>query len=96
MSSAEANQGLGRANVQSFMHYLKYHRLSLGLTQSDVAKRAHISQAAYNSYERGLKRPGPKQHTALADALERPIEEFMAKLYRIDTTKMVVSSKSQN
>lgn len=63
------------------MKYLKYCRLNLGLTQEQVAERARISQGQYSDYERGIKKPRPRVHRKLAEALERPVEEFTVRLY---------------
>ena len=73
------------------MTYLKYNRMTLGLNQVDVARRAGISQGAYCDYERGVKRPRPKIHKKLAEALERPVDEFTGKLYGVNPASMVAA-----
>jgi transcriptional regulator with XRE-family HTH domain len=70
------------------MNYLKFHRMTLGLTQAQVAKKAGIRQGTYCDYERGLKRPRPITHKRLAEALQRPPEEFTARLYGVRETEM--------
>lgn len=72
-----------------FMTYLKFHRYRLGLTQSQLAKKAGVSQGLYCDYERGLKRPLPKHHMQLANALGRPLDEFTAKLHNVEASEMV-------
>ncbi len=70
------------------MHYLKYHRLNLGLTQTEIAKKAKISQGTYCDYENGHKRPRPRHHLRLAEVLERPVEELTSMLYKVDPSGM--------
>jgi transcriptional regulator with XRE-family HTH domain len=79
---------IGNRLSKETMSYLKYHRMTLGLTQAEVARRARVSQGAYCDYERGIKRPRPKIHRRLADALERPVTEFTAILYGVDPAEM--------
>lgn len=67
---------------------MKFHRLRLGLTQEEVARRAKVSQGAYCDYETGRKKPRPGIHLRLAEALERPSEEFTGKLYGVDPAEM--------
>ncbi len=71
------------------MNYLKYHRMTLGMTQEQVAKKARIGQGTYCDYERGMKKPRPGIHKRLAEALGRPIDEFTAKLYGVQSSSMV-------
>lgn len=73
------------------MNYLKFHRLTLGLTQADIARKAKISQGAYCDYERGFRRPRPKIHLRLAEALGRPLDEFTGKLYGVDPASMQIN-----
>jgi transcriptional regulator with XRE-family HTH domain len=75
---------------RAFMTYLRFHRMNLGLTQAEVAARAGISQGAYCDYERGEKKPRPKVHRKLALALQRPVEEFTAKLYGVEASAMTL------
>lgn len=72
------------------MQYLKYHRLVKGFTQAQLAKKAHISQGHYSDIESGRTKPHPEIHKRIADALERPLEEFTAKLYGINPDDMVI------
>ncbi len=73
------------------MCYLKFHRMTLGLTQADVARKAGVTQGTYCDYERGIKKPGPKMHRKLADALHRPVQEFTGKLYGVNPADMVAA-----
>lgn len=74
------------------MTYLKFHRMNLGLTQTQVAKQVGIGQGTYCDYERGLKRPRPKIHKDLARVLHRPVEELTEKLYGVKAQDMVGAS----
>ena len=58
------------------------------MTQEEVARKARISQGAYCSYEKGYQKPHPDTHKRLAEALERPADEFTAKLYGINPAEM--------
>jgi transcriptional regulator with XRE-family HTH domain len=71
------------------MSYLKFHRMALGMTQAQVAKKAGVRQSTYCDYERGRKHPRPRVHKLLAEALQRPAHEFTAKLYGVESTAMV-------
>lgn len=72
------------------MTYLKFHRMCLGLTQDQVARKAHISQGHYCEIEKGYIKPGPEIHVQLAGALGRPVEEFTAKLHGVNLRDMVI------
>lgn len=76
------------------MTYLKFHRYTLQMTQAKLAKAAGMSQTHYCEIERGIKRPGPKQLGKLAEAIKRPKEELIAKLYGVDPASMVLSHPS--
>lgn len=53
-----------------FSQRLKQARLNKGLTQTEVAKRIFVSQAAYSKYETGAASPNPETLAKLADVLE--------------------------
>lgn len=78
--------------TKAFMNYLKYWRLNRGLTQQAIARKLGISQGAYCDYERGFRKPGPKVHLKLAEAIDRPVEELTTKLYRIGGESMSVEA----
>ncbi len=61
----------------SFRRLLKHHRLAAGLTQEDLAERAHLSARTISDLERGIK-AAPYRDTveALARALGLPAEEL--------------------
>lgn len=73
------------------MNYLKFHRMQLGLTQAKVAKAARISQGHYSEIEKGYIKPHPAIHKRLADALQRPSDEFTAKLYGVNPNEMTLA-----
>ena len=58
------------ASELTFANLLRYHRLAAGLSQEELAERAHLSVDAISSLERGARR-SPRKDTVrlLADAL---------------------------
>lgn len=49
--------------------YLKRHRISANLTQSQMAERLHTSQGYYSQIEAGRKKPGFRMVGRIAKAL---------------------------
>src|SRR4051812_13085240 len=76
-----------------FMRYLKFHRLNKGYTQAQLAKKAGVAQGTYCDYENGRKKPRPKQHLALAEAIERPVEELTSMLYGTNPDDMTLHTR---
>src|SRR4051812_2412982 len=94
MTGIRRERGARRRVVRkSFLNYLMFHRLRLGLTQQRLAKKAHISQGAYCSYEKGYQKPSPETHKRLAEALGRPLDEFTGMLYGVDPETMVAHGR---
>lgn len=62
--------------VLTFGALLRRARLAAGLSQEELAERAHLSREAISALERGARR-APRQETIdlLADALNLPLEE---------------------
>ncbi len=56
---------------------IKEHRLSLGLTQRDVAARLHVQQSALSMWETGKSYPRAELLPRIADALGCTIDELM-------------------
>jgi DNA-binding XRE family transcriptional regulator len=77
-----------------FLQYLKFHRMVAGKTQEKLAKEVGISQGHYCDIERGRVKPHPVIHKRLCEALNRPIEEFTAKLYGVNAADMVTQPAS--
>lgn len=55
---------------------LKSHRISRGLSQTDIAESLHISRAAYSAWETGKRKPNQKNLQALATLFHIDIEDF--------------------
>ncbi|MDK2926754.1 MAG: hypothetical protein PWR31_444 [Bacillota bacterium] len=53
-------------------------RLALGLTQSEVARRAGLTRASYTNIERGHKNPSVVTALHIAQVLNRSVEELFA------------------
>lgn len=70
------------------MKYLRYWRLVRGLTQFQVATKCKISQGHYCEIERRGKLPRPEMYDLLAQAINRPVEEVVAKLHGVDQRDM--------
>src|SRR5689334_16236640 len=70
------NRGIGTARMStpidpaSFAWLLRRHRIAAGLTQEQLAERAHLSARAVSDLERGIKHT-PRRDTValLAEAL---------------------------
>lgn len=54
-------------------HRTRSQRLSLGLTQTQLARQAGINQGFLSEIERGSRRPGPATLRSLSNALGMPI-----------------------
>jgi transcriptional regulator with XRE-family HTH domain len=76
-----------------FVTYLKFHRMRLGLTQEKLARKARISQGHLSDIESGRVKPHPEIHKRLAEALERPMDEFTAKLYGVSVSDMMAGAR---
>lgn len=57
-----------------FSERLKKHRKDIGLTQVDIASRLGISQQAYASWERGVKKPTQENLVKIAQILDVSID----------------------
>lgn len=57
---------------------LKELRLNAGLTQAEVAKKMHVSQAAVHRWETGNTRIARKHHKGLARLYKCTIDELFA------------------
>lgn len=57
---------------------LKELRLNAGLTQAEVAKKMHVSQAAVHRWETGDTRIARKHHKGLARLYKVKVEELFA------------------
>ena len=57
---------------------LKELRLNAGLTQAEVAKKMHVSQAAVHRWEAGDTRIARKHHKGLARLYKCTIDELFA------------------
>lgn len=57
---------------------LKELRLNAGLTQAEVAKKMHVSQAAVHRWENGDTRIARKHHKGLARLYKCTIDELFA------------------
>lgn len=55
---------------------LKAKRLEMGLTQVQVAKKAHISEISYQRIEYGKQMPRLKTAILIAQALNSTVEEL--------------------
>lgn len=55
---------------------LKELRLNAGLTQAEVAKKMHVSQAAVHRWETGDTRIARKHHKGLARLYKVKVEEL--------------------
>ena len=69
--------------TSSFARLLRYYRLASGLTQEELAERAHLSARAISDLERGVKAL-PHRHTVelLAEALEIPVADLEQAIVR--------------
>jgi transcriptional regulator with XRE-family HTH domain len=56
---------------------LRYWRRARGLSQVDLAAKAHMSQHTVTSLENGKQRPQPKTLRKLSEALNVPIEDLL-------------------
>jgi transcriptional regulator with XRE-family HTH domain len=63
---------------------LKRHRLMKGLSGKQVAKRIHVSKAAYSSWETGRQCPRPDRLSGLARVLGISTEELIDLFYPCD------------
>ena len=57
-----------------FSERLKKHRKDIGLTQVDIASRLGISQQAYASWERGVKKPTQENLVKIAQVLNVSVD----------------------
>lgn len=62
----------------AYGNYIKAHRIKMGLTQADVAKKLGISQQAYSRYELGMREPGFDFIIEIAKILDYDPGEFFA------------------
>jgi transcriptional regulator with XRE-family HTH domain len=70
---------MASASSLTFAELLRYHRMAAGLTQEELAERAHLSVDAISTLERGTRRTPRKENVALlADALNLAPEDRAA------------------
>lgn len=69
-----------KALKKAFASRLKARRLALGLTQEDVATRAHLQKSAISLYEKGIYMPYVPNFVDLCDALECPADELLGRV----------------
>lgn len=55
---------------------IRHQRLKIGLTQTELAERIGVRQAAISEYESGEKVPGVENLIRLADALNCSLDEL--------------------
>src|ERR1041384_7272321 len=68
--------GAGRMETElSFAEALRQHGRERGLTQAELAERAHLSERAISDLERGLKSPQRATMRLLAEGLGLPLDE---------------------
>lgn len=60
--------------VPPFTHWLKQQRKALGLTQAELAQRAHYATVTLRKIEENRLKPSREMALQLADALEVPVE----------------------
>lgn len=56
---------------------LRLERIARGMTQSDLADRAGVSQAYIAMIERGTRKPGLKLIKRLSEVLSIPVVDFL-------------------
>src|SRR5215467_9199727 len=84
-----------RAQSRNFADLLKHYRVAAGLTQEELAERAHLSRNAISALERGARQSPRKDTVALvASALGLSEEEHAellaaARLSRLQTQSIV-------
>lgn len=59
------------------MHNIKKIRLQLGLSQSEFAEKTKIKLKTLQFWEQGRRKPGIKNLTLIAKALELKIEDLI-------------------
>lgn len=64
-------------DVQEFGNFLQIRRKDLGMTQSDLAEKIHVTDKAVSRWERGVGFPDIKLLEPLADALEISLTELI-------------------
>lgn len=64
-------------DAEKFGSFVQLRRRELGLTQSDLAEKLHVTPKAVSRWERGLGFPDIKLLQPLADALDITIVELM-------------------
>ncbi len=74
---------------RAFVTYLKFHRLRSGKFQSQMARECRIAQSTYCDIENGFKEPGADLYPLLAKAIDRPVEELVAKLNGVSLKDMM-------
>lgn len=82
MTEVKSKRGMGiegGPEENSLREYLKNARLSLGMTQEDVAKRIGISTNYYCSIEKGERQQDMKASIliALSEVLRIPVSEML-------------------
>jgi|TARA_B100001964_G_C13878727_1_gene441982 transcriptional regulator with XRE-family HTH domain len=68
---------MGKDLIQKFGNKVRKERLSLGLSQEELASRAHVHRTYIGMIERGEKNITLENIGKLAKALNVTIDEFM-------------------
>lgn len=71
------NEGGEKMDVQQFGIFLQQRRKELGMKQSDLAERLHVTDKAISRWERGVGFPDIKLLEPLADALGLSLTELL-------------------
>ncbi len=66
----------GGTQIMSFGENLKEIRISLGITQEELARKVKISSQAVSKWERGESMPDPQTLPAVADALDISLDRL--------------------
>lgn len=62
--------------MAEFKDMLKYYRMRDNLSQSELAKKIHVTPATIGNYETGIRKPRPQHEEALADVFNVSIDNL--------------------